>query len=695
MRFPIQLVLLAAAAASAQTLSVNQGSGTLSYSPITAPGCQEQPLAINGAFAGDVCYGSPGADIGPGMYYGGCRVSAQNTVQIKVCASVSGTPAAVTWLGSSTHIATSIPPAAAAPTFSPGTGTYPAPQIITISTATAGATICYTQDGSAPAANGAGSCVQGSTYSGPVTVPSTRAKQETVQVTKMPRGATVNLNPSMSTAQIQSALNSAASGSTISFAAGTYNITSTVTVPCSGLQLQGPQASPVTATLAASFTNNTILSYPGGCSNLGSIQYLGFQNTGAVYFNPGNNGNFTFSNNSVTKLPAHIQSNYFSEAGLLFDGNMSTTLSNVTVQNNVFGDANSCTDIFNTGTDEGGYCAGVLTFQGQVNNIDIEYNQFIHVEEGVHFNQLVNWNAGSPASVCISCTVSNNYLLNYHRIAIEVQTGTPTNSVMIEHNAVVDPLNSSYGTFAVSMACCQWSWNMGTGGFSPGYVFNDNVLISQQTCGGQCPPYGVEFWGTGSQGLNSLVQGNFSNGYTWGFGGGNWAINNNYICGPRYLLPGVGGYITNQQGMSNPPSQSGNVTSTSCAAKTSTAPVISPSGGSFQGTQMVTFSTAGQNTGIWYTLDGSTPVPGAGTARYYTAPFTLAQTATVKAVGMWGNQVEPASYPSGYGYTPSPVVTATFTQSGGNVPQPVTLKAISSKQGFQDSPVSSATYTFQ
>jgi len=52
----------------------------------------------------------------------------------------------------------------AAPTFNPPAGTYPTPQNVTISTATSGATIRYTVDGSAPASN------HGTVYSGPVDI---------------------------------------------------------------------------------------------------------------------------------------------------------------------------------------------------------------------------------------------------------------------------------------------------------------------------------------------------------------------------------------------------------------------------------------------------------------------------------------------------------------------------------------------
>ncbi|WP_447001944.1 chitobiase/beta-hexosaminidase C-terminal domain-containing protein [Saccharothrix isguenensis] len=55
----------------------------------------------------------------------------------------------------------------ATPTFSPGTGTYSTAQTVTISTATSGATIRYTVDGSTPTASS-------TPYSGPISVPTTR-----------------------------------------------------------------------------------------------------------------------------------------------------------------------------------------------------------------------------------------------------------------------------------------------------------------------------------------------------------------------------------------------------------------------------------------------------------------------------------------------------------------------------------------
>jgi hypothetical protein len=83
----------------------------------------------------------------------------------------------------------------------------------------------------------------------------------------------------------------------------------------------------------------------------------------------------------------------------------------------------------------------------------------------------------------------------------------------------------------------------------------------------------------------------------------------------------------------------------------------------------VTLSHSGKNrdanTGIWYTTDGSTPVPGSGTAKYIASggSIVVSATTTVKAVGMWGAANQPTAYPPGYGYVPSTVQSTTYNIS--------------------------------
>lgn len=81
-----------------------RGTGTLTYTAITAATCQEQPLTITGAAAGDACFASTGAsDMGVNFAYSGCRISAANTAQVKVCSAATATPTAVAWTGWARH----------------------------------------------------------------------------------------------------------------------------------------------------------------------------------------------------------------------------------------------------------------------------------------------------------------------------------------------------------------------------------------------------------------------------------------------------------------------------------------------------------------------------------------------------------------------------------------------------------------
>ncbi len=63
-------------------------------------------------------------------------------------------------------------PVVSTPTDSPGAGSYGSTQSVTLSTATGGATICYTTDNSTPAAT-AGSCTHGTTYSTAISISAT------------------------------------------------------------------------------------------------------------------------------------------------------------------------------------------------------------------------------------------------------------------------------------------------------------------------------------------------------------------------------------------------------------------------------------------------------------------------------------------------------------------------------------------
>jgi Chitobiase/beta-hexosaminidase C-terminal domain/Legume lectin domain len=62
-------------------------------------------------------------------------------------------------------------------------------------------------------------------------------------------------------------------------------------------------------------------------------------------------------------------------------------------------------------------------------------------------------------------------------------------------------------------------------------------------------------------------------------------------------------------------------------------PTFSPSAGTYASAQTVTISDATPSSLIYYTTDGSTPSPGAGTTKQYTAPVSISTSTTINAIG--------------------------------------------------------------
>ncbi len=509
-----------------------------------------------------------------------------------------------------------------------------------------------------------------------------------------------------SQATIQSTLNSCGSGNTAVFAAGTYNIATTLKWPC-GVSIAGPTPvgvtipsgsgsmtvypGPYTATLNwTGGGGNWVVSYPSGCTASGVT--FQFMNVNGNQPSAGGGGSIYLGSGGGTG-PA-IQFNYFhgvqSDAnadccadGLIYVDGTGTAAghsiwTNLTINWNTFGATGDCSTLMNTFSyngvnynNYGGYCDAV-DLHSSTTNLTMEYNKTVYLEQGFKFQEPGpnGGQTGNPADnqyLQINTNVNYNDFAGIHRITIEAQD-TPDTTENFNYNDWHDPVDPGYGSWLFSLP--QYD---GTGTSYTNLNTNTsyNVFVSNVAPGpgGQYIP-GVEFWSTGQANYN-LFQGNLSCGVQYGYGNTPWEIDYN-------TYEGSGKAVCNEENQTtNPnPSQTGDTSSGTVAAVTSVAPIISPASGSFSGSQVVTFTNPGTNrdanTGIWYTTDGSSPVPGAGTAQFILGggTITVTGTTTIKAVGMWGQYNQPRSYPTNYGYVPSAIVTASYTAAAAAANKP-------------------------
>jgi len=120
-----------------------------------------------------ICYttdGSTPAATSPGTCSTGTTYSTPFTVSSSATVKAIGTKAGTT---NSAVMSAAYTIVVATPTDSPGAGTYSSTQSVTLSDATGSAVICYTVDGSTPAASTPGTCSAGTTYSGAFNIAST------------------------------------------------------------------------------------------------------------------------------------------------------------------------------------------------------------------------------------------------------------------------------------------------------------------------------------------------------------------------------------------------------------------------------------------------------------------------------------------------------------------------------------------
>jgi hypothetical protein len=105
-------------------------------------------------------------------------------------------------------------------------------------------------------------------------------------------------------------------------------------------------------------------------------------------------------------------------------------------------------------------------------------------------------------------------------------------------------------------------------------------------------------------------------------------------------------------------------------------PVIMPGSESFSGTASVSITDTTNGSAIYYTTDGSAPVPGQGTTKQYSTAFTLSSTATVNAIATAPSDTNSATATATYTFVPTqPAATPIITPKGGKISttQPISI----------------------
>jgi hypothetical protein len=510
--------------------------------------------------------------------------------------------------------------------------------------------------------------------------------------------------PSLSSGSSQNTISSAltncysAGGGTVTFAAGTYGpFNSTLNIPC-GVSLTGPtvaysQTHYQTAILeGTSSFDGPAFQTTAACSASQAISYLEWNGEhpsagGGFLSISANTQNLTVNNNFLHGANGPAYPGNTSEAQIYFAGgnsNQSTPTQNVTITLNEFGPegaANDCGSAMTETNTEGGggYCAGIL-FNAFAKNITVTKNIFHYLEQGGKVIETTTNGGSTLNSGNVNNLVWDNNDFSYiQRIPFETQsnwysTAFPTLE-HIEYNSLGNRYNGSHGQQNFDLSIANGCGNPpATAACTATMLGNVDIQnVNNSTHGA-----GNEFWGDS----NSSANYNLFEGYVAGAGGAiDWAqsgafnFNNNTFNifsgsgrSTNCQSPNGGYWNSEDSPASLPTCSTGNsYSSTGSGTYTSNGVTITPSGGAVSSGTVLTISAEGSNrdanTSAWCTTDGSSPVPGSGTATIMTS-YTVTGDVTLKCVGMWGAVNQPYSYPSGYGYVPSSVFTAAYTLNG-------------------------------
>ena len=520
--------------------------------------------------------------------------------------------------------------AVGAPTFSPAAGSYTAPQTVTISSATSGASIRYTTNGSTP------SETAGTLYSSPISV----GVNETVKAIAYKTGMA-------DSAVTSAAYTIAVAAPAFSPAAGSYSGPQTVTLSSatSGASIRyttdGSTPSETAGTLYstgiavnASLTIKAIAYMTGMAdSAVVSAAYTITPQVAAPTFSPAA-GNYSTTQNvtiSTTTTGASIRyttdgSTPSETAGTLYSTPVAVS-SNLTIK----------AIAYKTGMTDSAVSSAAYT-------ITVAAPAFSPAP-GAY---------SAPQSVTLTTTTSGASI----RYTTDGSTPSPTSgtlyssAIAVNVNTTIKAIAYETGLTSSSVVSGAYTIAVAVPTFSPAagtYPSSQSVTITSATAGAS-----IRYTTNGS--TPSETSG---------------TLYSTPVSVTTTTTIKAIAYLT---GMAD----SAVVSATFTIAPPAAAPTFNPAAGTYNAAQSVTLRSTTSGATIRYTTDGTNPSETAGTV--YTGAISVTATTTIKAIayksGFTDSSISSATYTINY-----PVATPTFSPAAGTYALPQTVTISTTTQG--------------
>ncbi|HXO62067.1 MAG TPA: chitobiase/beta-hexosaminidase C-terminal domain-containing protein [Candidatus Acidoferrales bacterium] len=574
------------------TMSSGTGTGggtvaTPTFSPTAGTYLGTQTVALSDSTSGATIFytldgSQPGTSAGSStqQYSGPLTVSSTET--IRALATASGMTTSATQSATYT-----IESQVATPTFSPGQGSYPSAQAVSISTTTSGATIYYTTNGTTPTTSS-------SVYSGPITVSAT----ETLKAIATESGF---FNSNVATAAYT--IGSSGGGGGVSFANGfttnsmVVNGNAALTPPTLSLTTTSPtfQASSAwfpTVVNIQNFTTDFNFQTPAGTGTADGLTFTLQNDPRGTTAIGGAGGNLGYGLNTTNSVAVKFD---------LYNNN---------------GEGSDSTGLYLNGASP---TTPAVDMTGS--GIDLHSGDIFHVH--------MTYDGTNLVMTITDASTNGTFMHTWTPVDIPKAVGGSNGP----SNTALAGFTGATGGFTANQNILSWTMTSGTGSggtvatptFNPAagtYPGTQTVTLSDTTSGAT-----IFYTLDGSQ------PGTSAGGSTQQYSGPLTVSSTETIKA-----------LATASGMTTSATQSATYTIESQVA----TPTFSPAAGSYPSAQPVSISTSTSGANIYYTTDGSTPTTA---STPYSGPITVSASETLKAIaaatGFVNSNVAIAAYTIG------------------------------------------------